>query len=322
MLHTRVVPLEQQLEASQATLQLVHVPGQGRGLFAAQAIGQGATVHREAPMACTGPPGEAMARCRACLQPFLAGAAPVGGGVCADCAAGGEAASAWWRLFSRCDWGPLETLCAATGEKFPMLAARLACQSLADEGDAPRRAGEPRGRAATDLALLCFARVPPPVPAPWVAQHEALLACLRPALGAERAFAEDLLTLAWYADVQARLHLNVFRVDTLDAAALAPLSEAFGGDWMARKGSAVYAMASLFNHACEPNLDVCFPQNSALLALRAARDVDPGEQLTLSYIDTSLPLHKRRQALEQGYGFRCRCPRCREEEEEGGTKDT
>lgn len=78
-------------------------------------------------------------------------------------------------------------------------------------------------------------------------------------------------------------------------------------------GSALYALASLFNHSCDPCLDVQFPGNNALLTLRAARDVDAGEQLTISYVDVGAGVTQRQRSLHHAYGFRCRCARCVEE---------
>jgi hypothetical protein len=48
-------------------------------------------------------------------------------------------------------------------------------------------------------------------------------------------------------------------------------------------------------------------------ALRAARDIEPGEQLVISYVDQDLPLSARQQLLSTGYGFMCKCQKCKEE---------
>lgn len=65
--------------------------------------------------------------------------------------------------------------------------------------------------------------------------------------------------------------------------------------------------------SCEPNLDVTFPDNNAVVSLAAARAISAYEQLTISYVDTGLGLQQRRSALQFGYGFTCGCPRCTEE---------
>lgn len=57
---------------------------------------------------------------------------------------------------------------------------------------------------------------------------------------------------------------------------------------------------------------VTWPHNNALAAFVAARDIEPGEQLCISYVDSSMAHEPRRQALHFSYGFNCRCPKCRE----------
>ena len=42
---------------------------------------------------------------------------------------------------------------------------------------------------------------------------------------------------------------------------------------------------------------------------RTTRDVMEGEELCNSYVDTSLPLRRRRRELKE-YGFECVCDRC------------
>ena len=84
-------------------------------------------------------------------------------------------------------------------------------------------------------------------------------------------------------------------------------------------GTAVYAAASLANHSCCPTARPSFPRADATLALVATRDLAEGDEVTVSYVDESLPLRQRRASLEFGYGFFCRCERClaEEAEEEG-----
>ena len=44
-----------------------------------------------------------------------------------------------------------------------------------------------------------------------------------------------------------------------------------------------------------------------------ARDIGCGEQLSISYIDTTMGYAARQQQLEWAYGFRCACSLCTEE---------
>jgi hypothetical protein len=81
-------------------------------------------------------------------------------------------------------------------------------------------------------------------------------------------------------------------------------------------GSALYLMPSMLNHSCDPNVDAVWIDGDATLTLRARRDVDEGEQLTITYIDADSPVSARRQRLEHAYGFVCACERCVEEAED------
>lgn len=73
-------------------------------------------------------------------------------------------------------------------------------------------------------------------------------------------------------------------------------------------GTALYALASLAQHECEPSCDVVLAAGGAL-ALRARRDIPAGGAVTITYLDSSLPLEPRRRKLLQ-YGFECRCSMC------------
>jgi hypothetical protein len=44
--------------------------------------------------------------------------------------------------------------------------------------------------------------------------------------------------------------------------------------------------------------------------MRAARDIDRGEELLISYIDAEMPFEQRQQRLQFAYGFVCKCARC------------
>ncbi|KAK9866804.1 hypothetical protein WJX84_006515 [Apatococcus fuscideae] len=91
--------------------------------------------------------------------------------------------------------------------------------------------------------------------------------------------------MAWYAKMLGRFHINSFRQDapvggnsteSLMAAALA----AIAGPSSDRTGSAVYLLASMFNHSCSPNAEISFPLCNGQAAFTAARDIEPGEQVT------------------------------------------
>ena len=69
-----------------------------------------------------------------------------------------------------------------------------------------------------------------------------------------------------------------------------------------------YALASLAQHDCEPSCDVVLGRGGAL-ALRARRDIPAGGDVTITYLDSSLPVALRRKKLLL-YGFECSCELC------------
>ncbi|KPA81886.1 hypothetical protein ABB37_04134 [Leptomonas pyrrhocoris] len=83
------------------------------------------------------------------------------------------------------------------------------------------------------------------------------------------------------------------------------------------RGQGIYGVGCLFNHSCDPNLNVQYAAvNDETLSVVALRDIAAGEELTISYIDTSLPYAVRQQQLLDHYLFECKCPRCRCESSE------
>ncbi len=55
-------------------------------------------------------------------------------------------------------------------------------------------------------------------------------------------------------------------------------------------------------HSCEPNINVSYPYQNATAVFTAARDVDPGEQLTITYIDAERDVGVRQEFLAFAYG--------------------
>eukprot|EP00879_Flechtneria_rotunda_P020915 GHRR01022022.1.p1 GENE.GHRR01022022.1~~GHRR01022022.1.p1 ORF type:complete len:356 (+),score=153.42 GHRR01022022.1:854-1921(+) len=177
----------------------------------------------------------------------------------------------------------------------------------------------------TSLSFLCYANVPLPPPTPWETAHKLLVDALRSAAGvceeqqqaAQLAAALKDVHLDWYVAVMARLHINTFKVDAvmaidwdggMAAAAAAMLQQ--GGS---SSGSALYLLASMYNHSCEPNVNVTFPGSNSTAVFTAARPISGGEQLFISYIDADQEVGMRQEYLAFVYGFRCRCVRCKEE---------
>ena len=82
----------------------------------------------------------------------------------------------------------------------------------------------------------------------------------------------------------------------------------------AAAGTATYLAPSLFNHSCDPNVDVAWTSGDVSVdAADPNRDSPAGMKLTICYTDAHAPMEARRKALEHAYGFECGCPRCVEE---------
>eukprot|EP01041_Mallomonas_annulata_P006912 gene6912-14039_t len=77
---------------------------------------------------------------------------------------------------------------------------------------------------------------------------------------------------------------------------------------MNAQGIGLYLIASMFNHSCVANAHHSF--NGTTLTVRALRDISPGEEVTISYIDVGRPVWWRRSKLLSSYGFTCHCSRC------------
>ncbi|KAF2818634.1 SET domain-containing protein [Ophiobolus disseminans] len=84
------------------------------------------------------------------------------------------------------------------------------------------------------------------------------------------------------------------------------------------KGAAVFPHAARFNHCCNPN--ACFTWNSAIQkeTIHAMTDIQPDEQITLSYCDMTHERKLRSWELRH-YGFVCDCRACTGDEEDETT---
>ena len=77
-------------------------------------------------------------------------------------------------------------------------------------------------------------------------------------------------------------------------------------------GTAVYGVSSLLNHDCEPAAEALLHAH-ARLEVRAARGLEPGDEVTISYLGDgggALGVAARRARLAAGYGFECMCASC------------
>ncbi|KAF8655003.1 hypothetical protein AX16_003307 [Volvariella volvacea WC 439] len=76
-------------------------------------------------------------------------------------------------------------------------------------------------------------------------------------------------------------------------------------------GWGIYISASYFNHDCEPNVKKLRASRS--FEFVTLRDVEPGEELCINYIDLKDHVTERRSQLEKHWYFSCNCKRCEKE---------
>jgi len=81
-------------------------------------------------------------------------------------------------------------------------------------------------------------------------------------------------------------------------------------------GTALCAIQGTINHSCSPNAqvykrDLDWHGDTIVFALKP---IATGEEICISYIDESLPLHHRRECLKLPYLFDCQCTKCKQEE--------
>lgn len=73
-------------------------------------------------------------------------------------------------------------------------------------------------------------------------------------------------------------------------------------------GVYLHPYAALINHSCDYNSVVVFDGEE--LSVKAVRPIKKGEQIFISYIDTTYPYDTRRKELSERYFFHCRCSKC------------
>lgn len=73
-------------------------------------------------------------------------------------------------------------------------------------------------------------------------------------------------------------------------------------------GLALDPKSSSINHSCEPNAVVVF--DGPRLSVRALKALKAGEEVSISYIDSSAPYGVRQAELKDQYFFTCHCEKC------------
>ena len=67
---------------------------------------------------------------------------------------------------------------------------------------------------------------------------------------------------------------------------------------------------SFVNHSCWPNVDVRTSEPTKGVVVRAVRDIEPGEEISMSYTDIYDLRDERLRTMYRHYNFVCSCVRC------------
>ncbi|KAK1749818.1 SET domain-containing protein 5 [Echria macrotheca] len=72
----------------------------------------------------------------------------------------------------------------------------------------------------------------------------------------------------------------------------------------------IFLEASRINHSCKNNAENTWNKTLGKLTIHAVRDIQPGEEITISYVDAFKSYDERQHHLQTGFGFSCDCERC------------
>ncbi|GFY39985.1 SET and MYND domain-containing protein 5 [Trichonephila inaurata madagascariensis] len=85
------------------------------------------------------------------------------------------------------------------------------------------------------------------------------------------------------------------------------------GLFLNNEGSGLYPLQSSCNHSCVPNAEATFPYNNFTLVMEAIKEIQPGEEIIVCYLDEcnrNRSRHSRIKLLRENYLFSCTCPKC------------
>ncbi|KAJ1797531.1 mitochondrial import receptor subunit tom20, partial [Coemansia sp. RSA 2399] len=68
-------------------------------------------------------------------------------------------------------------------------------------------------------------------------------------------------------------------------------------------GISLYLISSHITHSCDPNVQIVFPENTSKAALKALKPIAQGDELHVSFVDTSLDVQTRQKLLKNSYRF-------------------
>ena len=72
----------------------------------------------------------------------------------------------------------------------------------------------------------------------------------------------------------------------------------------------IFLHASRINHSCTRNAENTWNAALGKLTIYAIRNIEPGSEITISYLEGFMPYNQRQASLLSAFGFRCVCERC------------
>ncbi|MCJ1479852.1 hypothetical protein MMC06_000006 [Schaereria dolodes] len=82
----------------------------------------------------------------------------------------------------------------------------------------------------------------------------------------------------------------------------------------------VAPMVARLNHDCHPNACATVNIQTRRVTVHSIRQIKKGEEITITYIEHTLPLTDRQEFLSKFYNFNCNCSLCRLEDDAEGPK--
>ncbi|RDI89529.1 hypothetical protein Vi05172_g108 [Venturia inaequalis] len=85
--------------------------------------------------------------------------------------------------------------------------------------------------------------------------------------------------------------------------------------------AAVFPETARMNHDCRPNAGYYFDKATFTHKVHAVREIPPGEEITISYINPFLTSQQRLDRIPNQWGFNCTCPLCSSSKENLSASD-
>lgn len=148
------------------------------------------------------------------------------------------------------------------------------------------------------LQMLSFAKKPPPLE--W--KDDYLIFSRSLLKGINNESMKKKFDYDWFVRVMQILYLNTIGIDIDPNQQSTKMSSP-------ESGIGLYLLTSFINHDCDPNAFIHFPDDHTM-HLSPLKPINPGDEITISYTDTTKDLVDRRSQLFENYGFNCECKKC------------